>query len=87
MKTRWIGITSVALILAALILGTLARYLLPNSLGSAANSGSIGPAIMGSSTISGGMMGNSGMMGGSNNTMNGSGMMGSSGGMMSGRGE
>ena len=71
MKTRWIGITGVALILAALVLGTLAPYVLPNAFRSATYSGTFGPGMM-----NGGITGGNGMMGG--------GVMGGNGGMMGG---
>ena len=80
MRTRWIGITGVALILAALALGTLGPYVLPNAFLGTSARGTFGPGMMNSGMMGGGMM-NGGMMNG-NGMMN-SGMMGS--GMMNGR--
>ena len=96
MNTRWIGITGVALILAALALGTLGPYVLPNAFRGMTSSGTLGPGMMsGNGAVGpgmmngGGMMGGNGMMGGGmmgSVMMNGNGMMGGmmNGGMMSG---
>jgi len=68
MKPRWIGISGLAFILAALILGTLGSSLWPRAFWSSQYSGTMGPGMMSGGTMgpgmmSGGMM-NGGMMGG-----------------------
>jgi hypothetical protein len=93
MKRRWIGITGLAFITTALLLGLLGPSLWPSAFWNSRYSGMIGPGMMsggmigpgmmnggtiGPGMMSGGMMGGGMMSGG----MMGGGMM--SGGMMSG---
>ncbi len=63
MKLRWIGITGGALILAALILGSLGPSLWPRAFWSGQYSTMMGPGMMNGGMMSGGLM-NGGLMNG-----------------------